>query len=234
MSWWLHRARPRAKSCSGHGRAFDAIVMAVGIGGPGYNVFVSGARSREERESIMKLLAEKAATMPTPGRLGLRPQLPHSRGALRALFETGRGSEAARWMNELIHSIIEQLPKAFRREDFDQERTRYATNTTSARQELFGGLEQKAREKGFAIQTTPNSQVIFLPLIEGKMPESPEALTSRCRRRPTPEREQLGKGQVELQEEFGSVVLKQQELMRELIDDIRTIERSFAARLAIR
>src|SRR5579871_6509655 len=51
----------------GQGRAFNAIRMAIGIGGPGYNVFVSGVRSREERESVMKLLAEKAATMPTPG-----------------------------------------------------------------------------------------------------------------------------------------------------------------------
>src|SRR5260221_3321072 len=48
----------------GQGRAFNAIRMAIGIGGPGYNVFVSGARSREERESVMKLLREKAAAMP--------------------------------------------------------------------------------------------------------------------------------------------------------------------------
>jgi len=33
----------------GQGRAFNAIRMAIGINGPGYNVFVSGVRSREER-----------------------------------------------------------------------------------------------------------------------------------------------------------------------------------------
>ena len=63
------------------------------------------------------------------------------------------------------------------------------------------------------------------------MPESPEALNKAMQEKTDEQREQLGKAQVELQEEFGGVVLKQQELMRELIEDIRTIERSFAARL---
>jgi hypothetical protein len=34
----------------GQGRAFDAIRMAIGINGPGYNVFIAGVRAREERE----------------------------------------------------------------------------------------------------------------------------------------------------------------------------------------
>jgi ATP-dependent Lon protease len=215
----------------GHGRAFDAIRMAVGIGGPGYNVFVSGARSREERESIMKLLAEKAATMPTPGDWVYVHNFRNPEAPCALYLKPGEGPKLRDRMKELIHSIIEQLPKAFRREDFDQERTALRDKYNKRAQELFGGLEQKAREKGFAIQTTPNGQLIFLPLVEGKMPESPEALNKAMQEKTDEQREQLGKAQVELQEEFGSVVLKQQELMRELIDDIRTIERSFAARL---
>src|SRR5262249_11422753 len=89
----------------------------------------------------------------------------------------------------------------------------------------------KARERGFAIQTTPNGQVIFIPLVEGKMPETPDALNKAMQEKTDAEREQLSKTQVELQEEFGSVVLRQQELRRDLIEDIRSIERAFAGRL---
>ena len=215
----------------GQGRAFDAIRMATGIGGPGYNVFVSGVRSREERESVMKLLAEKAASMPTPGDWVYVHNFRAPEAPCALYLKPGEGPKLRERMNELIASIIEQLPKAFRREDFDQERSALREKYNKRAQELFGGLEQKAREKGFAIQTTPNGQVIFLPLVEGKLPESPEALSKAMQERPDAEREQLGKAQGELQEEFGSVILKQQELMRELIEDIRTIERSFAARL---
>jgi ATP-dependent Lon protease len=215
----------------GQGRAFNAIRMAIGIGGPGYNVFVSGARSREERESVMKLLTEKAASMPTPGDWVYVHNFRTPEAPCALYLKPGHGRKLREQMTELVSSIIEQLPKAFRREDFDQERTALREKYNKRAQELFGGLEQKAREKGFAIQTTPNGQVIFLPLIEGKVPESPEALNKAMQEKTDEQREVLSKAQVTLQEEFGGVVLKQQELMRELIEDIRTIERSFAARL---
>src|SRR5260370_27632639 len=51
----------------GQSRALDAIKLAIGIDAPGYNVYVSGLRSRQERESVLLILREKAATMPTPG-----------------------------------------------------------------------------------------------------------------------------------------------------------------------
>ncbi|HXD90781.1 MAG TPA: hypothetical protein VNU00_06945, partial [Candidatus Binataceae bacterium] len=51
----------------GQERAFDAIRLALGVEAPGYNVFVGGLRTREERQSILRVLEAKAATMPTPG-----------------------------------------------------------------------------------------------------------------------------------------------------------------------
>src|SRR5260370_30512436 len=51
----------------GQSRALDAIRLAIGIDAPGYNVYVSGVRSRHERESVLRILREQAATMPTPG-----------------------------------------------------------------------------------------------------------------------------------------------------------------------
>src|SRR5579872_2541691 len=179
----------------------------------------------------MKLLAEKAATMPTPGDWVYVHNFRNPEAPCALYLKPGKGRALSDAMNELVKSIIDQLPKAFRREDFDQERTALREKYNKRAQELFGGLEQKAREKSFAIQTTPNGQVIFLPLIEGKLPESPEALNKAMQEKTDEQREQLSKAQGELQEEFGSVVLKQQELMRELIEDIRAIERSFAARL---
>lgn len=49
----------------GQKRALDAVRLAIGIGGPGYNVFVSGLRTLEERGAILRLLKEQAAAMPT-------------------------------------------------------------------------------------------------------------------------------------------------------------------------
>lgn len=215
----------------GQNRAFDAIRMAIGIGGPGYNVFVSGLRSREERDSVRRLLAEKAATMPTPGDWVYVHNFRAPEAPCAIYLKAGEGPKLRDRMTELINFIIDQLPKAFRREDFDQERSALREKYNKRAQELFGGLEQRARERGFAIQSTPTGQVLFIPLVEGKMPESPEALSRAMQEKSDAERERLAQVQQELQVDLANILLKQQELMRDLIEDIRAIERSFAARL---
>ncbi len=221
----------KATELLGQGRALDAIRMAIGIDAPGYNVYVCGLRSREERESVLKLLHERAARMQVPGDWVYVHNF-HAPDAPRAIYlRAGKGPELHDRMNELVGFIIEQLPKAFRREDFDQERTTLRDKYNKRAQELFGGLEERARTRGFAIQSAPTGQIIFIPLIEGRMPESPDELARVMSEKSDEERERLAKAQQELQDELGGLLLKQQELMRELLEDIRAIERAFAARL---
>ena len=215
----------------GQNRALDAIRLAIGIDAPGYNVFVSGLRSRHERESVVRLLSEKAATMPTPGDWVYVNNFRNPESPVAIYLKPGQGVELRARMTELVSFVLEQLPKAFRREDFDQERAALRDKYNKRAQELFGNLEARARERGFAIQSAPTGQVIFIPLIDGKMPESPEALNKAMAAKTEAEREQLAKAQGELQDELATLTLRQQEMMRELIDDIRAIERAFAARL---
>ncbi|MGO9454097.1 MAG: Lon protease family protein, partial [Candidatus Binataceae bacterium] len=215
----------------GQDRAMDAIRLAIGIDAPGYNVFVSGLRTRNERESALRLLDEKAATMPTPGDWVYVNNFRSPEAPVAIYLRAGQGRELSQQMNALVSYVIEQLPKAFRREDFERERTTLRDKYNKRAQEVFGALETQARERGFAIQGSPNGQIIFIPLIDGKMPESPEALQKVIAAKSDQEREVLAQKQGELQDELAKVVLRQQEVMRELIEDIRAIERSFAARL---
>jgi len=215
----------------GQQRALDAIRLAIGIDAPGYNVFISGLRTRNERDSALRLLDEKAASMPTPGDWVYVNNFRSPEAPVAIYLKAGQGRELSQKMTELVSYVIEQLPKAFRREDFDRERTALRDKYNRRAQEMFGDLEARARERGFAIQGSPTGQIIFIPLIEGKMPESPEALQRNIAARSEDEQRQLARAQGELQDELAKLVMRQQEVMRELIEDIRAIERSFAARL---
>ena len=215
----------------GQQRALDAIRLAIGIDAPGYNVFVSGLRTRNERDSALRLLDEKAAAMPTPGDWVYVNNFRTPEEPVAIYLKAGQGRELSQKMRELTSYLLEQLPKAFRREDFDRERTALRDKYNLRAQELFGGLETRAREQGFALQGSPSGQVIFIPLVEGKMPESPEALQKYMAARSDEDRQKLAKAQAELQDDLGKLVMRQQEVMRELVEDIRAIERSFAARL---
>jgi len=221
----------QAEELLGQNRALDAIRLAIGIDAPGYNVFVAGLRSRHERESVLRLLGAKAAALPTPGDWVYVNNFRTPEAPKAIYLHAGQGRELMRRMNELVSFVIEQLPKAFRHEDFDQERSALRDKYNKRAQDLFGNLEQKARERGFAIQSTPAGQIIFIPLIGGKMPESPEVLARAMGEMSEEERNRLAEVQSGLQDELGSLLLKQQEMMRELIQDIRSIERAFAARL---
>src|SRR5208282_2509350 len=186
---------------------------------------------RHERESVLHILSEKAATMPTPGDWVYVNNFRSPESPVAIYLRPGQGVELHAKMTELVNFVLEQLPKAFRREDFDQERAALRDKYNKRAQELFGNFEGRARERGFAIQSAPTGQLIFIPLIDGKMPESPETLNKAMAAKTDAEREQLAKAQGELQDELATLTLRQQEMMRELIDDIRAIERAFAARL---
>ena len=215
----------------GQSRALDAVRLGIGIDAPGYNVFVSGLRTRAERDSILRLLQERASKMPTPGDWVYVNNFRTPEAPLAIALKAGQGIELQARMKELITFVIEQLPKAFRREDFDQERTALRDKYNSRAQELYGTFETRAKERGFAIQSGPGGQVVFIPMIGGKMPESPDELKREMAALPDAEKERLGRVQGELQNELATLLMRQQEVMRELIADIRQIERAFAGRL---
>jgi predicted ATP-dependent protease len=227
----VRAARDSADELLDQQRALDAVRMAIGIGAPGYNVFVSRASSRRERESIIRLLKERAAAMPTPGDWVYVNNFKSPESPVAIYLRGGQGAELRDGMRDLVSFLIEQLPKAFRREDFDQERKALREKYNRRAQELFAQLENAARERGFAIQGTTAGQVVFIPLIDGKAPESPEDLNRKMQELPEAERERLAKGQSELADLFSTMAMRQQELMRELVAEIRQIERTFAARL---
>jgi predicted ATP-dependent protease len=215
----------------GQQRALDAIRLAIGIEAPGYNVFVSGLRTRQERQSILRLLEEKAKTMPTPGDWVYLNNFRSPEAPTALYLKAGQGPELRQRMRELVTFVVEQLPKAFRQEDFDQERTALRDKYNKRAQELFDNLEARARERGFAIQAAGAGHLLLIPLIHGKMPESPEELSREMESMSEQERERLAKVQSDLQDELAKLMMRQQEMMHELIEDIRAIERSFASRL---
>jgi predicted ATP-dependent protease len=215
----------------GQEQALDAIRLALGIDATGYNVFVTGLRTRQERGIVLRLLEEQASRAPTPGDWVYVNNFRSPESPVALYLKPGQGSELRVRMRELVNYVLDQLPKAFRREDFDHERAALREKYNRRAQELFGNLEARARDRGLGLQSTSGGQVLFIPLIGGKLPESPEELQRQMQAMPDEERERLAKAQSDLQGELASIMMRQQELMHELVADIRAIERSFAARL---
>ncbi|HXD89774.1 MAG TPA: AAA family ATPase, partial [Candidatus Binataceae bacterium] len=169
--------------------------------------------------------------MPTPGDWVYVNNFRSPEAPVALYLGAGQGVELRTRMRELVSFILDQLPKAFRREDFDQERAALREKYNKRAQELFGNFENRARERGFALRGAAGGQVMFIPLIQGKPPESPEDLQREMKAMSEEDRERLAKAQNDLSGELASLMMRQQEITHELIEDIRAIERAFAGRL---
>ncbi len=215
----------------GQQRAIEAIKLATGIDAAGYNLYVCGPRTKAERELVMRLLRTRAGAMPTPGDWVYVNNFRNPQTPVAIYLKAGQGRELREQLGELVKYLSAQLPKAFRQEDFEQERVTLREKYNKRMQELFEKLEARARELGFAINTAPGGQIIFLPLFDGKPPQSPEDLTLKMNALSEEARARLAQAQDKLQQELGDLMRKQQEMMRDLFQDIQGIERAFASRL---
>lgn len=220
----------RTEALLGQERALEALRLGAGIGTPGYNVFVSGLRGRQERESVLALLREKAAAMTTPGDWVYVYNFRQPESPLAIRLGAGQGAALRQAMRDLVEFVVEQLPKAFRREEFERERAALRDKYNQRAQELFANLETQARQRGFAVRTLAGGQIIAVPVVAGRVPQSPEDLSRELEALPEAEQARIGRAQLELQEELARLVVRQQEMMRELVADVRAIERAFAAR----
>ena len=104
--------------------------------------------------------------MPTPGDWVYLNNFRSPETPTAIYLPPGQGSELRKRMRELVDFIVDQLPKAFRREDFDNERGALRDKFNKRAQELHGKFEALARERGFALQSTQSGQPVFIPLIE--------------------------------------------------------------------
>jgi len=104
-------------------------------------------------------------------------------------------------MRDLVKALREELPKAFRQEAFDKEKTLLREKYNKRAQELNAQFDKAAREKGFLLQIGPRGNVMFTPLINGRPLQSPEEFSQLQEAK----RQEIAKRQEELVEEMASL-----------------------------
>ncbi len=207
----------------GQERARAALEVGLGIPSSGFNLFVSGLTGGDKLETLRNWIAQHAAQVPTPGdwvyvHNFARPDEP------RAIqLEAGIGCRLKHLMADLIKTLKEEFPKAFRQEAFDKEKAQLKDKYVSQAQALSMQIEASARAKNLVIQPGPSGNVLMIPVINGRPLESPEEFT-----RLSPEEQQrIETNQRALAEEMTAFTAKQQELMRAMVEDVRLVEKRF-------
>ena len=84
-------------------------------------------------------------------------------------------------MQDLVKSVREESPKAFRQEAFDKEKLSLTEKDDNRAQELNSQFAAPALERGFQLQTS-NHGIYFASIVEGKILQRPQDFTPQQRR----------------------------------------------------
>jgi lon-related putative ATP-dependent protease len=207
----------------GQERARAALELGLGIASSGFNIFVSGLTGADKLEALQHWVARQAAQVATPGDWVYVHNFTHPDEPQAITLGPGKGSRFKHLMNDLVKTLKEELPKAFRQEDFDKEKTQLKDKYIARAQELSTELENYAREKGFAIQPGPGGNILLIPIVNGRPLESPEEFS-----RLSPEdQKRIEENQRPVAEAIATFTVKQQEIIRAMSEDVRLVEKRF-------
>jgi ATP-dependent Lon protease len=212
---------------SGQERALAALEIGLGVAGGGFNIFVSGLAGSENLKCLSRWIGGRVGSSPTPGDWVYVHNFQYPDSPRAIYLGPGQGPRLKQMMRSLVRTLREELPKAFRQAAFDREKGLLREKYNRRAQELSAELDKLGREKGFLIRPAAGGNLVFVPLVQGKPLQSPEEFSQLSEG----DQRDIEKKEQELMEDMAELGAKHREVMREMADDIRQVERRFCEKL---
>lgn len=157
----------------GQNRALEALQMGLGLGGPGYNVYVVGPAGSGRMTTVRREAGRTAAQRPTPSDWCYIHNFKVPYQPLAVRLPSGQGSQFARDVRDLVQSFYRDMPKVFEGDPYRRRRSEIIQATASRHDAMIAELATFAAGLGFTIQAAPG-QLMGIPLKPSGEPMSPE------------------------------------------------------------
>uniref|UniRef100_UPI00260C79C0 AAA family ATPase n=1 Tax=Geobacter sp. TaxID=46610 RepID=UPI00260C79C0 len=210
---------PELEGTLGQIRALASIDFGLGIRESGFNLFLAGEPGTGRTSTIKNILKKRAKGEATPSDWVYvnnfkSPDLP-----IALALPAGKGVELQQEMEELIANVRTIIPKALDSKEYESNKAAIIEEYHEKNNELFGGLEAEAQEKGFALQRTV-SGLVMVPQKEERnyTQEEYDAL-------PPEEREKLDAIGQELTEKLNDVLRQVRENEKQTKDALAQLDR---------
>jgi lon-related putative ATP-dependent protease len=206
----------------GQERAVEAVRLATGLDGEGYNLFVVGPQGTGRRALVRRYLEEKARHAPAPADWCYVYNFAEPRKPRALKLDAGWGAMLRRDVDHLIDEVGDAIRKAFHSEDYRTRRAAAEREVTEQRAEALNEVRRHAEEKGFSIVETATGFAI-VPLRDGE-PIQTEELAELSEE----ERARLLELTGELGEELEQRLRLLPRLVRRVGERIRDLDRNVA------
>lgn len=209
----------------GQDRAMSALEVGLGIPQEGYNIFVAGLTGTGKMGTIKRSLQKRLEKSAVPNDWIYVHNFDNPDEPWAVNLASGKGRQLKKDMAKLIERLKEGLPKAFRQQDFSNEKEQLSKKYEDRLEGQTNRLREMAKQRGFEVVFTQGGQISFLPYVDGKPAKSREDIEKL----PQEEKERIAEGEKELAREVSKVMQQQRDMMQSLGEEVRGIEREFAA-----
>jgi len=222
--------KPR-KEIIGQERAIRALQLGLEIKHPGYNIFVTGFSGTGRMTTIKRLLSEfQQRTVPLKDHCYVHNFRNGDQPTLISL-PAGEGCKFYAEMSDLVQDLIKNIPAAFERKRFKDERKRLMELFQERQRSVLRDFEQKVKERGFEVvqvQAGPMVRPDITPVVENQ-PVSFEQLDALVKEgKVTKEKvEQMAKDRTLLESQMELVLRELRNIERKAKDSVNELAERF-------
>ena len=206
----------------GQGRAMEALTFGIEVRAPGYNIFVAGPPGSGRSTAVSDVVSRFAATQPPPPDSIYLHNFEHPDRPLATRVPAGTGRRLASDLDAFVAAARQQISHAFETERYAERRRQIASRVAERREGELEALARFARDRGFAVEPTPNG-IVAAPVSLGR-----PLTAADVERLPEDQRKDLERRGGEVQEEIGSTLARLVLVERSATEEVAALDREIA------
>ncbi|MFT5873145.1 MAG: lon-related putative ATP-dependent protease [Clostridium sp.] len=152
----------------GQKQATRSINLGLEMDKKGYNIFISGESGTGKTSYIIKKVEEYAKSLPSPRDWCYVYNFEEQNKPLAISLLTETAIEFKKEFDEFIASIFKEAPTLFNDKSYEQRKTNIIEKYEKLSIHFSNGLYDTAVPLHFRVETTPEGNFVFIPLIDGK------------------------------------------------------------------
>lgn len=208
----------------GQERAVAALEFGLEIEAEGYNVYVAGDTGTAKNSTVESFLRRLAADRPVPPDWVYVYNFDDNYQPRALSLPAGMGEELAADMEQFIEDCKREIPRALEGEKYEQARAEATKDIDRERESVSNRVQERTKEEGFAIQTTPVG-IVTVPLGDDGQPLSREAFDEL----PEERRQQIQEKNQRLQSEVAQLMARARNLEKEAGEIVQQLDKDLAA-----
>ena len=211
----------------GQARALEALRFGVGIGRPGFNVFVLGLPASGKRRAVDMMVAEQAARATVPDDLCYVHHFASAACPRLLRLPAGRGALLRDSLAQAVRDLKTMASALFEGDEYRVRRQEIEDSFSAKQETALDALGREAEAHGFSMVRSSGG-FAFLPVRDGK-PIEPEA----WEKLPDADRDRLRETVSVLKEHMQNLLAQEPRIQRELHQHIAELDATMLGQVAV-